>query len=316
MRLLLLTMSVLPAVGSLAAMPPWEFEQRLEKLEALMAEQLRINYRLEAEREDLAARVGMQDVLIEKIVAACDCGSDGSNPNTYPRDGPERERLMTSTVAVTRIDKSTVSTNSMNAKFISTADLNVTGTLYMNNIFINGLRWSPLEPSSAPSLMPSSNPTFRPSPQPTAAPVGTYYGTCSGAYGTYNIGSPYPFQRADNINDIGWIGVTGCFWGISYDRPVHVNGVQLWSVYQGGARGCQISLAYSPDGGSSFTNLATFAYTTTNGGASQGAVNFAGRYDYSTGGDPIIKSTNWRVTVAAITGGHCPSTGTAQLVIQ
>jgi len=298
---------------------PEDIEQRLARLESLVVEQGRMADRvraLEVEREGLAFKVDDQAILLEKLVAACNCGGDGVDLDVNIAETAPGKRHLSSMSAITRLDRSSVSTRYLNAQRVTATDMNVSGTVYLENIFINGFRWSPSEPSQAPSPAPSNEPSGVPTSQPTTAPVGTFYGTCSGAYGTYSLGSPYPFEMPDNTADSGWIAVPGCYWGLTYTRSVHVHGVQLWSVYPGGARGCNIVLAYSTDGGSSFSNVATINFETSNGGASYGASGYAGRYDYSVGADPSIRATNWRVTTASVTNGHCPRSGTAQLTIQ
>jgi len=133
-----------------------------------------------------------------------------------------------------------------------------------------------------------------------------------------NVAEPYPYGTANNTVDSGWIWWDdGDHFTADFGAPATVNGIRVYSVYNGGSRGADWEVLRSDDG-ENWSSAGTFDFRTEAGkgvndaGEAEMAGNgFAGWYDYSlTSGT----AQYMKVQQNGVSHIHAPRVGEIQFV--
>jgi hypothetical protein len=133
-----------------------------------------------------------------------------------------------------------------------------------------------------------------------------------GPFHTANA-DPAPYGNTNNTHDAGWIWGNGAYFTVDFGSSQHVDGINIYSVYNGGSRGAQWHVEQSDDD-INWTAAGDFDFTTLAGvgvndaGEPEGAGGgFAGWYSYNL---PNGSSARYlKLSQSAVTVAHAPRVG-------
>jgi len=132
-----------------------------------------------------------------------------------------------------------------------------------------------------------------------------------GPFHTANA-DPAPYGNTNNTHDSGWIWNNGSYFTVDFGSSQHVDGINIYSVYNGGSRGANWLVEQSDDD-INWASAGEFDFLTEAGvGVNEAGEpemaggGFSGWYNYSfTGGS----GRYLKLSQTAVTQGHAPRVG-------